>query len=213
LLGEELTYTVRFQNTGTDTAFTVQIRDTIDSDLDMASLRIVSSSHNVFLDVKNENIVTFIFENILLPDSGANEAASNGFVKFAIKPKPGLAEYTQVTNKAYIYFDYNSAVVTNQVLNTFVSNPVSGIEAITVADQSMNIYPNPATNYLTIETTQPSQIEILNLQGQIIQKSNTAEKSTSIDVSGFPKGLYFVKVIPIVIGTENNISVKKFVKQ
>ncbi|MFH0864797.1 MAG: two-component regulator propeller domain-containing protein, partial [Bacteroidota bacterium] len=34
LLGEELTYTVRFQNTGTDTAFTVQIRDTIDSDLD-----------------------------------------------------------------------------------------------------------------------------------------------------------------------------------
>ncbi|MFH0864810.1 MAG: T9SS type A sorting domain-containing protein, partial [Bacteroidota bacterium] len=208
LLGEELTYTVRFQNTGTDTAFTVQIRDTIDSDLDMASLRIVSSSHNVLLDVKNENIVTFIFENILLPDSGANEAASNGFVKFAIKPKPGLAEYTEVTNEAHIFFDFNPAVVTNQVLNTYVSNPFSGIEAIPADDQSMNMYPNPSTNYLTIETTQPSQIEILNLQGQIIYKSNTDEMNTSIDVSGFPEGLYFIKA-----ESEKVITVKKFVKE
>lgn len=208
LFGEELTYTIRFQNTGTDTAFTVQIRDTIDSDLDMASLRIVSSSHNVRLDVKNENVVTFIFENILLPDSNVNEPASNGFVKFAIKPKPGLAEYTEVTNKAYIFFDFNPAVVTNEVLNTYVSNPFSGIEDISIDDQLMNLYPNPAMNFLTIETIQPSQIEILNLQGQIIYESNFNEKNTSIDVSWFPAGLYFIKM-----STAGNYAVAKFIKQ
>jgi uncharacterized repeat protein (TIGR01451 family) len=208
LMDEELTYTVRFQNTGTDTAITVQIRDTIDCDMDMQTLRIVSASHEVRLDVKNQNVVTFIFENILLPDSGASEEASSGFIKFALQPKPDLPEYTEVFNKAYIYFDFNPAVITNQVLNTYVNNPASGVEAITVDEPLINLYPNPASNLLNIETGQPMQIEILNLQGQIIKRFKTNEGQTSIDVSGFPAGLYFLKA-----ATENNISVKKFIKE
>jgi uncharacterized repeat protein (TIGR01451 family) len=209
LFGEELTYTIRFQNTGTDTAFTVQIRDTIDSDMDVASLRIVSASHNVRLDVKGNNIVTFIFDNILLPDSGANEDASCGYIKFAIKPKSGLAENTEVVNNAYIYFDFNPAIVTNDVLNTYVSVIHTAIQESSASDdKNIVVYPNPATNSLTIATSYKSTIQILNIQGQLISTFTTSGNNTTIDVSSFPGGLYFIKVI-----TDRGIAVRKFVKE
>ncbi|MFH0864796.1 MAG: T9SS type A sorting domain-containing protein [Bacteroidota bacterium] len=88
-----------------------------------------------------------------------------------------------------------------------IPNNATGINT-NYSNDKFSIYPNPATNYLTIETTQPSQIEILNLQGQIIYKSNTDEMNTSIDVSGFPEGLYMVKII-----SAKGISVQKFVKE
>ena len=44
---EYLDYTIRFQNTGTDTAFTVVITDTLSADLDMSSFQSLISSHAV----------------------------------------------------------------------------------------------------------------------------------------------------------------------
>ncbi len=46
--------------------------------------------------------------------------------------------------------------------------------------------------------------------GQIIYKTqlNTSETIRQIDISGFAKGMYFIKV-----QNEKNISVQKFVKQ
>ena len=43
--GDKLLYTINFQNTGTDTAFTVVIRDTISSMFDIHSLQMVGASH------------------------------------------------------------------------------------------------------------------------------------------------------------------------
>ncbi|MBL0047644.1 MAG: DUF11 domain-containing protein [Bacteroidetes bacterium] len=42
---EYLEYVIRFQNTGTDTAFSVLVTDTLSNDLDVASIQLVSSSH------------------------------------------------------------------------------------------------------------------------------------------------------------------------
>ena len=39
LFGEELEYTVRFQNIGTDTAFNIRIEDQLDDDLDWNTFR------------------------------------------------------------------------------------------------------------------------------------------------------------------------------
>ncbi len=45
--GTRLTYDLHFQNTGTDTAFTVVIRDTIPAELDLCSLELGAGSHDV----------------------------------------------------------------------------------------------------------------------------------------------------------------------
>src|SRR5690606_24658903 len=96
-----LTYTIRFQNTGTDTAFFVNILDTLDINMDLTSLEIIGSSHsmNYFL---YDHVLHFEFDNIFLPDSNRNEPASHGFVKFKIKGNAGIADQTVIRNAAAI---------------------------------------------------------------------------------------------------------------
>ncbi len=118
---EWLEYTVRFQNTGTDTAFTVQLLDSLDMDLDPLSMEVLDASHALTqILVDANNLALFRFERILLPDSNVNEAASHGFVKYRIKPNAGSPHLTEITNAAAIYFDLNAPVITNTTLNTLV---------------------------------------------------------------------------------------------
>jgi len=86
------------------------------------------------------------------------------------------------------------------------------INELTVNNE-MGIYPNPATNDITIECPQASTIEIMNFAGQIIKTLSTTSNQTSIDISDFAKGIYFIKVLPITIGTEKGVMVEKFVKE
>jgi len=122
LFEDELEYTVRFQNTGNDTAFVVQILDELDPKLDLSTFRVISSSHPVetTLDMASRE-VAFLFENIFLPDSFVNEPASHGFIKYSIAGLDGLDEFSEIQNTAGIYFDQNPPVITNTVANTMVS--------------------------------------------------------------------------------------------
>ena len=98
----EFKYTIRFQNTGTDTAFKVVLVDTLDAGLDIASLQIGSASHpfNFKVSGKGRPVLSWTFDNIMLPDSGRNQLESNGFVSFSIRPKTGLALGTRLENFA-----------------------------------------------------------------------------------------------------------------
>jgi uncharacterized repeat protein (TIGR01451 family) len=124
--GQELEYTVRFQNTGNDYAYRVVVVDTLSDKLDLSSLRIVGGSHTYGFTVsgKGRPVLTFTFDNINLPDSSRDQAGSNGFVKFTIKPLKDLPEGTRIENFADIFFDYNLPVRTNTVLNTLREAPV-----------------------------------------------------------------------------------------
>ncbi|MEZ4888204.1 MAG: T9SS type A sorting domain-containing protein [Chitinophagales bacterium] len=114
----KLTYKVRFQNTGNDTAFRVMIVDTLPRELEGESLNLGSSSHDYTFDIKFGNLLVWTFDNILLPDSTTNELESHGFVQFSISPKADLDLGTKIENKADIYFDFNAPVATNRVFNT-----------------------------------------------------------------------------------------------
>jgi uncharacterized protein (TIGR02145 family) len=84
---------------------------------------------------------------------------------------------------------------------------LSSIQEIRIENQ-IQIYPNPVNNNLTIETLQKSEIEILNIEGQIIKSIYTNDKATTIDISTLAGGMYFLKV-----KTEKGFVVKKFVKE
>ena len=87
-----INYLIRFQNTGTDTAFNVTVRDTLDDKLDWNSLQMVAASHPYQLDIKSQNQLTWSFNNILLVDSFRNEPASHGFIAYRVKPKSSLGD-------------------------------------------------------------------------------------------------------------------------
>ena len=120
---EDLIYTIRFQNTGNDYAKDVVIKDTLDDRLDAQTFRILGSSHSEKLaaSLQEDKILHFEFRNIFLPDSMQNFDASQGYVTFAIKPKEGLDDFTEIQNSAGIYFDFNPPILTNTVNNLMVS--------------------------------------------------------------------------------------------
>jgi uncharacterized repeat protein (TIGR01451 family) len=123
LLNETLTYTVRFQNTGTALAQNVFVLDTLDTHLDIHSVSVVGTSHEpVLTEVMPGNVLKFRFDNIALPDSNTNEYASQGYVVFGVKPVLSTPENTLLSNSASIYFDYNEPVKTNSVFTTLVTS-------------------------------------------------------------------------------------------
>ena len=126
-----LEYVIRFQNTGTDTAINVLLTDTLSNFLNSTTMQIISSSHQYVFWVEN-GVAKWYFENILLPDSIADEPGSHGFVKFRIKTDTNLNNGLQIPNSANIYFDFNTAVVTN----TIIVN-VSPLSVKTIANEKL----------------------------------------------------------------------------
>ena len=115
-LSDTLEYTIRFQNTGNDTAYDISVADQIDTNLIVHNIEILGSSHQPLNVTVDENrTITFEFPNIMLPDSNANEVESHGFVKFRITIDPTSLPNALIYNTANIFFDNNPAVVTNTV--------------------------------------------------------------------------------------------------
>jgi len=113
-----MTYTVRFQNTGTAPAKNIFIVDTLDTNLDLATLNVIAASHIMHTEVLGSNVLKFVFNDINLPDSTTDEPNSHGYVVYEIDQLPDLPDNTMIENTAYIYFDYNEPVMTNTVFNT-----------------------------------------------------------------------------------------------
>ncbi len=114
----DLEYQIRFQNTGTDTAFNIVIKDTLSQYLNPITLRPGASSHSYDFELLGQGVVQFTFENIMLPDSNVNVQGSHGFVEFKIDQRPDLSFGTVLENEAAIFFDFNEPIITNKVIHT-----------------------------------------------------------------------------------------------
>lgn len=160
-----LDYTIRFQNVGTDTAFLVQVFDTLDTQLDVTSFEMIASSHNGYVEIIGGNIIRWTFQGINLPPSPTNDQASNGYVRFRIRHLSTLVPNFQIQNKAAIYFDFNEPVITNTVNNSFI---------LTALDQAENnktsVYPNPCNQEITLKLAENNQaiFKLSDVQGKII---------------------------------------------
>ncbi len=135
---QAIEYKIRFQNTGTDTAFTVVVRDTLPLSLDPATVQPGASSHAYDFELLGNGVVQFTFGNIMLPDSNVNEMASHGFVNFTASQMAGNTNGTVINNQAAIYFDFNSPVYTNTYTHTVADDFVQS--AGTDGDLSVSGY-------------------------------------------------------------------------
>lgn len=116
---ETLLYTIRFQNTGNDTAINVRLEDQLDPLLDWGSFTPLHASHPYWTKLDDAGQLTVFFDNILLPDSTTNEPESHGFFAFTINLLPEALDQS-VSNTAGIYFDFNAPIITNTVESSVV---------------------------------------------------------------------------------------------
>jgi uncharacterized repeat protein (TIGR01451 family) len=188
------TYTVHFQNTGSDVAYNIYVLDTLDSDLDPSSLKVLSYSHNMQMSLLPGNIMKFDFLNIMLADSTSNEPMSHGYVTYQVKAKTGLANGTQFENTAHIYFDFNPAIVTNTTLNTIdIALGVNDMEN----SAAIGISPNPASDVITLSftgVTDNSEVQLVDITGRVIASEVINAASAQMSVSSVPAGVYMISV-------------------
>jgi len=191
-------YMIRFQNTGTDTAFTVMILDTLPATLDLKTIRPSVSSHPYSFNILGENVVQFVFSNILLPDSNINEAASHGYVKFAVKQQPDLADGTKIENEAGIYFDFNEPVITNRTLHT-VGDLYLNVSTVSFKPGvSLDVYPNPsgavATFLIKDVVTSDGTLYLYNIQGRLVKTQIFSNNKFELDVHALEPGMYLFRM-------------------
>ncbi len=132
-----LTYTIRFQNTGTYEAYTVVVMDTLSPNLNASTIEVLSASHDYSLSVSGNGSLRWTFDNILLPDMNTNEPLSHGFIKYRVKPKNNLVIGDEIENTAYIFFDYNEPVITNTTVTQ-----VEASKDIQINWRSEGMFPN-----------------------------------------------------------------------
>lgn len=161
---ETLNYVVHFQNDGNSAAMNVIVQDTIDAKLDLATFRLIAADHAVSVNINpTTRVVTFSFNGINLLPSSQNLAASQGFFTYSIRELPGLAMQSEIKNTAYIYFDFNPAIVTNTTSNT---NSAVGINEN--ENTLLTVYPNPANKSISFVGADVDKATIFDLSGKKI---------------------------------------------
>ena len=196
--GQWLYYTIHFQNMGTDTAFTVMLRDSLDpAMLKLNTIQLVAASHNHVWSLGPSGMMTVTYNNILLPHKGINSIGSHGFVRFRVKPQPGLAVGDIIPNQAKIYFDYNPYIATN-VASTEVKL-ITGREEEQKGE--WQIYPNPAHDKLTVASASfkgDAELTLLNVLGQQVLKNRASAANGlfrhELTLHNLPNGMYVLKL-------------------
>ena len=189
---EWLDYTIRFQNTGNDTAFLVVITDTIQPGLDLGTFVLGPMSHSGQVSIQGGNVLRFMFPNILLPDSNTNEPASHGFVTFRLKPTLPLLHGTVLSNNADIFFDFNPPIRTNDaVVTAEFSTGVPGDDR-----EGVEAWPNPASDMVTVRAPWPiARIDLQASDGRVLQSVTGRSAMEQVRTDELPAGVYVLSVL------------------
>ncbi len=189
MIGEYVSYMIRFENTGTFPAQNIVVKDMIDlSKFEINSLVPLHGSHPFVTRITEGNKVEFVFENIQLP---FEDDANDGFVTFKIRTKSTLAAGETFSNSASIYFDYNLPIITNTA--------TTSIELLGNPDFSFgdhfSIYPVPAQDVLNIMANGASikSVTIYGMLGQVMAR-HSGTGISAVDVSHLANGHYIIEI-------------------
>ncbi len=206
--GEYLYYTIRFQNKTGNYCNYISVTDTLSDLLDWNSFEMLGCTDMTYrLSIKDKHIVTWNLDNIYLTDTNSYyEATGHGFISFRIRPKSGLMVNDVIENRATIYlkdigtFETNTCItkILQERVTTVKNNPVSKI----------NLYPNPATDRLTLEfnmnQSQLLYLRFYDISGKLLQqqKTNCTSGSNVLELStgDYSNGIYF-----ITLSTESEV--------
>ena len=121
------------------------------------------------------------FGVIGLPDQFEEEGFSWNNLKLCLSINPnyeegGLYQDPNMNNNTYcINLEYDNGIKVN--------------------NNTVNVFPNPASSTITVENIAGAQISIFNIAGQEVLSVNAANANETLNVSALPEGMYIVRVV------------------
>jgi uncharacterized repeat protein (TIGR01451 family) len=194
----EIEYQINFQNEGTDTAFTVVLRDTIDNNLNISTLQMGASSHPYTWELINRGTLKVTFNNIYLTTKKENEAKSQGFVRYRIAQHRDVALGKSIKNRAGIYFDFNPPIMTNTTMHLVSKNfVVVAVPDVAVTPLKVTVAPNPfhGQAIFNVENAdnEPFMLQIFDTSGKVLHRQESSQQQV-IYQNILPQGIYFYKI-------------------
>jgi hypothetical protein len=197
-----LDYIIHFQNTGNDTAYKIVVDDPLSAYFDMTTLELGVSSHPYVASIVSSGgqpVLRFTFNDINLVDSSTYEPGSHGFVKFKVAPLAGTPLGTVINNTAYIYFDFNTPVITNTAFVTLGTELTTGVNEAQAlkGEDGINIYPNPFTSTATIGFSveqQNTTVKVMDLLGNVLIDEKVKGNTYVIDMKEKARGVYIIRI-------------------
>ena len=83
---------------------------------------------------------------------------------------------------------------------------VDGVDMIGENTEEVSVYPNPTTNFVTVQANGMNHITVLNTIGQVVYDADVDGSLQSLDMSQYGAGVYMVRV-----ATENGVGVQRVV--
>lgn len=183
----------------------------------MISLKI---NEPVFLGTATMASVTTLTPNIKITNGAL---LSSQLKDVLILANFGLSSQNVATGFPYIGTWYN--LMDNTSINVTDANATMSIPAgeyriygnktaaLAIAsfekEREIYLYPNPASNYFTLNTT-TSKVEIYSITGQLVKSFNTIRsKENQFSISDLNQGIYIVKIL----GENSELKVMRLLKQ
>ena len=200
----ETEYLIRFQNSGTDTAFNVSIEAHFSELNNLEDIVVSDFSHQYSYCMTDSNSLIIKFDNILLPYEDIDEAGSNGHIKFKLQTTSPLQVGNELTAVSDIFFDFNDPIITNEVhidVSTLSSNQ-------DIESEEYIILPNPSSGILKITSKNdnlPQSIKVYDIAGHCHYSNRSRGQ---IDLGFLANGLYLIH-----IESSDSRSIHKWIKQ
>lgn len=109
----------------------------------------------------------------------------------------GTASYS-VAQTVYTSNKGEAGTVTQGVQQPYVISEILGMDALRQSFKA-SIYPNPTSNYLTLEVensdTENLSYQLFDVNGKILQNSQLTGKKTSILMDELASAIYLLKVL------------------
>lgn len=144
-------------------------------------------------------LIIFIGNNNALTSLNVANGNNSNVVLFEADNNPNLT-CIQVDDVAYSTTNWAANIDATASFSTDCSAGIAELDA-----QSINVYPNPSSSQITIETESTvEEVSIYNTIGTLVQ----SETSASFTVDTLPTGVYVVNVI-----TNDGLFLSRFVKK
>jgi hypothetical protein len=216
-------YSVRISTTdagglSTEKTFTIDITNVaeaalaVDSDdeLDFGEVDLASSKTLTF-SVSNDGDA----DGLQVTSISAPEGFSidkNSFTLASGNSETITVTFTPSEGKSYTGQITISSSAGNETINIVgIGTIVTSIDDDIVDENEVNLYPNPSTEWVTIDLTSAPlmipDVSIIDMNGVIIwSKTKVASRRLNVNVSNYPAGTYIVKV-----ASEKGIVLKKLI--